>query len=720
MNFSIETAAFASSLGLFTLSATYLYLTRVAANTQALAWWAFGFFALSIDYGLVASGLLATNPYWGLVWEGAHATFVCAVLIGVMRFLEKPVSWSLVAAGWIIIEGWGAYSINAQPGFFFQALPASLIASGFIGFAGYRLWQFRSDISTTGYRFAAVAFYLWALNRLDYQLLAFFPEIGPFGFIASQIFGLAMSIGLIVAVLEKQRREALSAEQIATDSQRQFQRVLRTSPVGIVVADPDSEEVIYTNPAFDQMALRATPLEGQHRLLTDYLKPSAPLTWHEMMDNGLSGDTESGVVEFKGTSSAGEILWLINTARAIRWEGRQVVQNTLIDITERKAAEQTIAAARAEAERASDDKTKILAAASHDLRQPIQALMLFSETLSTYDHDEESTSILGKFQASLDGVKSLLDTLLDISKLDAGLIVPQSRIVPLGTVLSHLNDQHLPLAEERRIQFRCVPTSLHVVADPVLLEDIFRNLIGNAIKYTDQGKVLIGCRRRGAKVHFEVWDTGRGIPQEQLEEIFTDFHQVTNQGRDRRQGLGLGLSIVNRMAKLMDMKVNVSSKDGVGSMFSIEMPVADAPVAISASEAHEAPVASEGALIALIDNELDILESMGQLLIKWNYDVLAFDKVGDEEATPHAADSPPDLIIADYRLAEGENGVRAIERLRDRFGTEIPALLLTGDTSPSKLTELAKTGLPVLHKPFRPKDLLRVVGELTGSSATCV
>ncbi len=712
MNFSLETAALSSSIGLCLLSVSFLYVATIVPTKKPMKWWSLGFIFLAIDNFLV---FFHPIDNFGLLlpfWEAVHIAFVCLTVIGVLHFLGAKINYWVLGLLAGIVEGWGIYSTLAKPEFFSQTIPSSLISSGLILYAGFKLLNYRPVASESGYKFAGWAFVIWSINRPTFSFILFFPEYGPWGYMASQFSAMCMGIGLIVAVLERQRKEAVAAETVAQQNRSQFLRVLETSPVGIAVVEPRTEQILFANAAFQEMARRKEVvenwLEKGEIYLSQYLKPVGTVSWQSMMSEGVAKGEGAGATEFRGVSHDGEPLWFVNTVRAIQWEGRIVAQNTLVDITERKNSEQALAIAKDEAENASAAKTKFLAAASHDLRQPVQALMLFAGTLKSLDHTPETITVLNRIFLSLDALRSLLDTLLDISRLEAGLVRPHKLPLRLGDILARLEGEYVGQAVAQGLMFRYVPVSLNVMSDQTLLEDILRNLLSNALKYTDKGRILLGCRRYGDKVRVEVWDTGRGIAEDHQKEIFKDFHQIIDQNNKRNRGLGLGLSIVQRLSGLLGTEVKLQSKMGQGSVFSIELDVTDEVVVDEVPLLQVNEKVKSRLVVAVVDDDINILESMSQLLLDRGHDIIAFDGVDVEREELPVGGDLPDLIIADHRLIDGASGLDAVKVLRTHYKKIIPAIILTGDTSPQKLSELTQTGIPVLHKPVRPSELIDI------------
>ena len=366
------------------------------------------------------------------------------------------------------------------------------------------------------------------------------------------------------------------------------------------------------------------------------------------------------------------------------------------------------------AEQASTAKTRFLAAASHDLRQPLQALNLFVYALEGKEKDEEKREIISLIRNSLDSLKELLNTLLDISKLEAGVVHPNFKDFTAGSMIERIKSELTAVAWANDLELRTVTTSVSVYSDPALLETVVRNLVDNAIKYTENGKVLIGCRVRAGKLRFEVWDTGPGIPADQHKLIFDDFYQVDNAARQRVHGLGLGLSIVRRTAALLGCSMGCTSKPGQGSMFWVEAPLSTVqptlerrdPLAIS-----QTVLARGNAHIAIIEDDEHVLAGLKSLLEGQGYTTITFPVASREiiETTFENKRRCPDLIVADYRLEAQVTGREAISIIREILGDDIPAIIVTGDTAPERLREAKESGFPILHKPVRPEELIAMV-----------
>lgn len=366
---------------------------------------------------------------------------------------------------------------------------------------------------------------------------------------------------------------------------------------------------------------------------------------------------------------------------------------------------------------ANQAKSRFLAAASHDLRQPMHALGLFIAQLHDTARSPDTLKLVEQAQASVSALQQLLDAILDISKLDAGVFSPQIREFPIGDLCERLRASFGPEFARKGLPLRIVATTLVVKSDPVLLERILLNLVSNALRYTERGGMLLGCRRSGGAVRIEVRDTGIGIPKDRHEEIFHEFVQLGNPERDRSKGLGLGLAIVERLARLLGHRIDLRSEPGRGSVFAVTVDrgagsqaMSPVPVPKSASDQLR------GALVMLVDDDVLVRTGMTGLLRGWGCHVIA--AAGSDEALKRLAQSErlPDVILSDYRLPGDENGIVLIHRLCAAAGIEIPAVIVTGDTAPERLQEAQASGFTILHKPVQPAKLRELLEHLVSAS----
>ena len=372
--------------------------------------------------------------------------------------------------------------------------------------------------------------------------------------------------------------------------------------------------------------------------------------------------------------------------------------------------------AKAEADEANLSKTRFLAAASHDILQPLNAARLYAssltERMSEPAQDAPPIHLARNVDASLEAVEEILTALLDISRLDAGAMKSEISAFRIADILDQLKIEFEPLAREKNLRLVFVPSSLTVRSDRRLLRRLLQNLVSNAIKYTPKGRVLVGVRRRGDKARVEVWDTGLGIPDDKQRVVFQEFERLEAGARTAR-GLGLGLSIVDRIARVLGADMGLRSRAGEGSVFFVHAPVTGAVAAARAAQDQAAPAAHRplsGLTVLAIDNEERILDGMQNLLTGWG---CRFAGGADEnEAAARLDDGArPDVVIADYHLNEGHNGLAAIAALRARFGAELPAILITADRSDDVMARAAAADVKMLPKPLKPAALRALLSQ---------
>ncbi len=364
-----------------------------------------------------------------------------------------------------------------------------------------------------------------------------------------------------------------------------------------------------------------------------------------------------------------------------------------------------VQAARVEAERASLAKSRFFAAASHDLRQPLHSLGFFAAALNQHAASPEARDLVGRIGDSIAALEALFNELLDLSKLDAGAIGVHRRNVALQPLFDRLSAEFHAQAVEGELRMRFVPTRLVVTTDPVLLERIVINLVSNALRYTARGGVVIGARRRGEQVCIDVVDSGIGIAADKQSQIFDEFYQVGNPGRDRRRGLGLGLAIVRRLTVLLGHEMTLSSAQGQGTRFRLWLPRADGPPdPVSSAVEHQWLNTFAGRRVLLVDDDPDIRLATATLLGQWGLTVRTAASIQEVDAVLGAG-FVPELAIVDLRLDALDDGIDLIERLRARLGPSLPALLLSGDTGAAEIARVRASGVPLLTKPVSPARL---------------
>ncbi|MFK0089893.1 NahK/ErcS family hybrid sensor histidine kinase/response regulator [Pseudomonas sp. NPDC090755] len=410
-----------------------------------------------------------------------------------------------------------------------------------------------------------------------------------------------------------------------------------------------------------------------------------------------------------------------------------VVEGFVADITERKLAQQRLqqlndqleqrvaertnelSEARDAAQAANLSKDKYLAAASHDLLQPLNAARLLISTLRERSLPGSEQQLVERAHQALEGAEELLTDLLDISRLDQAAIKPDLDLYSLDEVLTPLASEFQPVAEAAGLHLRVRSGRLAVRTDLRLLNRILRNFLSNACRYTGHGRILLGARRRGEHLRLEVWDTGRGIAADRLESIFLEFNQLDVGRAADRKGVGLGLAIVERIARILDCQVRVRSWPGRGSVFSIDVPLsAQMPVA-PAAVAYAQPVLGDplpGRRLLVLDNESSIQQSMAALLHQWGCEVVTAADLG--EALEGLQGHAPELILADFHLDHGVTGCEVVRDLRAHFGQRIEAVMITADRSEQSRRAMQRLGAPLLNKPVKPGKLRAVLSQLLG------
>lgn len=432
------------------------------------------------------------------------------------------------------------------------------------------------------------------------------------------------------------------------------------------------------------------PVEEQVAKRVTYLRGGSPYVFERVRANGQ-------VIEMRGQPLPG---------------GGYVT--TYSDITDYKRAEQAlresnetleqrVAERSREAEAANLSKTRFLAAISHDVLQPINAARLFTSALRDSDEAAEQRRLAERVDVSLRDAEELLDGLLDISRLDAGSLKPELTVFRLDELMASVAAQYAPLAAARGLRFRVHASRLSIRSDRRLLRRALQNFVANALRYTKQGRVVIGARRRGGGVDIEVWDSGPGIPPHHLAQIFEEFRRFEQPSPWGERGLGLGLSICQRVSRMLDHPIGVRSWPGRGSVFAIRVPVADTPAPAKPPRTQVAHGDLSGLKVLCLDNDREILDGMEALLGRWGVDVRVADTVAGALALAKA--DRPDVLVADYHLHDETDGLGALQALRAVCGAHTPAVLVTADGSDTLKRAARDLGLPVLTKPVKPASL---------------
>jgi signal transduction histidine kinase/CheY-like chemotaxis protein len=372
------------------------------------------------------------------------------------------------------------------------------------------------------------------------------------------------------------------------------------------------------------------------------------------------------------------------------------------------------------AERANLAKSRFLAAASHDLRQPIHALGLYIGALRNASLAPELQSIAGRMEASIEAMDRLFAAILDISRLDAGVVEVRAETFALDQLAAGVCEEFREEVRRKGLRLRCEPGGCYVNADRVLLERILRNLLSNAVRYTDHGEVRVRSRARGDRVVLQVWDSGCGVAKADLPLIFEEYFQVGNYERDREKGLGLGLAIVLRLTTLMGGEIRARSRLGRGSCFEARLPSGrEADVSLPSAPADMSG-AMEAGLVVVVDDEADVRDAMRMALSSWGYRVLATEGGRQALAALQASGERPGLFVCDLRLRDGEDGLAVVAQFRARFGASLPVVLVTGDTAPERVAHAHVSEAHLLHKPVSSGKLRALVRNLArpqGSAA---
>jgi len=369
------------------------------------------------------------------------------------------------------------------------------------------------------------------------------------------------------------------------------------------------------------------------------------------------------------------------------------------------------------AEAANVAKSRFLASASHDLRQPVHALGMFVGALGDRTLDADSRRLVSQIQNSVGALDGLFGAILDISRLDAGVIESRPLAFAIQPMLDRICREEMPEVERKGLTLNLLPCSMTVETDPVLLERVIRNLLSNAVRYTSKGRVVVGCRRAADRLNVEIWDTGCGIPPDQQDLIFQEFYQIGNPERDRTRGLGLGLAIVQRLTRMLNIPIRMQSRVDKGSVFSLSVALAEGGRAVVAPPRESIAAINRQLFILVIDDEVAIQEAMSTMLASWGHLVVTAGSCAETLGLAAGFAAAPDLIVSDYRLRDNENGIATIERLRTEFNNDIPAILITGDTAPDRIREASLSDCLLMHKPVSNSRLRAAIVDLTEQSA---
>lgn len=517
--------------------------------------------------------------------------------------------------------------------------------------------------------------------------------------------------GARLVALMRDNSNRKNVERARLESEARLTAIIKNAPFSIILKDREGRYVTMNRQAEDWLKTTIAEAAGQ-----------LPDAIHNLSSGELERRKDLEVLN-EGRIVSYEVDGSVNNTRRTLWttkfpilgeDGSPTGLGTIVsDITERKQAESLLQRQMEAAERSNDAKTRFLAAASHDLRQPLHSMELMLEILGRMVQEPAQQELISDIVQAAAIASGLLNPLLDFSRLEAGMVEPEIDNFPIASVLRDMEAGFRTQAEEAGLQLRIVPNGAMVRSDPVLLSLIVSNFLSNAVRYTESGRILLGCRRHGARLRVEVWDTGPGIESEHLESIFEEFRQINTVTRDRDKGLGLGLAIVKAQASLLKHEVKVAAWPGRGSVFSIEVPVV-APLGRQVpAPANDAgtPEFLAGLRMLVLEDNPGILRATKALLERWGCEVATASTRDDAIAIIAAETAMLDLIIADYHLEHGDNGVDTVAQIRDRLDYDVPAIIVTADISNENLRRDEKNTFPVLQKPFRPAALRAAIGQ---------
>ncbi len=712
----------------------------MAGMTIGILAWAYTLLLPNMaDAGIVAQSLLSQGP-WGIMMLRPQALFGLD-----LPPLAHGVMWSLT----LNVLAYVVFSFGREPASIERVQADLFVPSNLTPIAPtFRLWRSSvtvEELSTTVARYLGeertrTSFDSYALTRgisvdpkveADFQLLRYAEHL-----LASAI-GAASSRLVLSLLLRKRTVSTKAALKLLDDANAAIhynREILQTAldhvRQGIAVFDKELHLVCWNRQFGEILAL--PPQLTRVGTGLDHI-----LRFHAEHSASDSDAAEALVRERLGRYVASSEPFLERFAeRDLVMEVRANpmpdggIVTTFTDITpsvkaaeeleraneslERRVQERTeeltrlnteLGRAKGEAEQANISKTRFLAAASHDILQPLNAARLYVTSLVERQGDGDDAQLVGNIDASLDAVEEIFGALLDISRLDTGAMKAEIVSFRIDDLLRQLEVEFAPLAQGKGLELTFVPSTLAVKSDRRLLRRLLQNLVSNAIKYTPKGRVLIGCRRRRGRLRVDVYDTGLGVPASKKRAIFQEFHRL-DQGAKIARGLGLGLSIVERIARVLDHKIALTSALGRGSHFSVEVPLSAAiPASQHQRVAHEVDrVQLSGITVLCIDNELAILDGMEALLGGWGCRVLKAPDLDAAIAVIAESKVTPDGLLVDYHLDDG-NGIEAIVELRRRFGADLTAILITADRSPHVREDARANGVQVLNKPLKPAAL---------------
>ncbi len=472
------------------------------------------------------------------------------------------------------------------------------------------------------------------------------------------------------------------AIDVDNQSEAYFRTLLESAPDAMIIVDQRGKMTVVNGQAESMFGYDREEMLGQS---IEMLLPERLRSVHKSHRKGFLKGPELRTMgdgqELIGLRRDGAEFPVEISLSPVSTSSGMFVSSVIRDVTARKEMENEIIEARREAERANNANSAFLAAASHDLRQPVQALSLLNGALRRTVKDERALEMIDSQQHSLTAMTNLLNSLLDISRLDAGAVTPDFEHFPMQRLIDRLSAEFDRQAQHKGLEFHAEGCDAVLRSDPNLLAEIIQNFVSNAIRYTDKGTVSISCNEVEGYCCLSVRDTGIGIESDQLRDIFREFHQCKSRGATK-EGFGLGLAIVSRLADLLDHKISVSSQPGVGSEFSVMIPVVAEPSEIAdETEMHHSSNGDASGLVVLIEDDVNVADAWGLLLEAEGYRVATAASAKEAKALMYHIADPPALLISDFHLLDGSTGVEAVAAIREHFDEEIPAFVVSGDTS---------------------------------------
>lgn len=502
--------------------------------------------------------------------------------------------------------------------------------------------------------------------------------------------------------LSQFRSQRDAAEKSLRESELKFRTLVESMPQIVWITRPDGWCIYFNQQWVDYTGLAIGESLG-HGWNIPFHPDDRQASWDAWQLAIQTGDIYTK--EYRIRRVDGIYGWWLIRGVPLHDENGNIINwyGTCTDISAQKQTETALIEAKAAADKANLSKSRFLAAASHDLRQPLAALSLYVDVLNKKDQSNYR-GLGAKIQGCVNGLSELLNDLLDVSKLDAGVVKPKLSDFSINDLLQAMVTMHSPEAALKGLRLRMRPSDWIGRTDFHIMQRILGNIVFNAIRYTKKGGILIGCRHYQGKQWIEVWDTGIGIPENKTDSIFEEFTQLDDA---RNRGSGLGLAIVNKSAKLLGLQVRVRSRPGHGSMFAIEIPQGQM-IPVEETPITKPPLT--GLKIALVDDNAGVLEAFTFALNSFGYEVIAATR--EKELFEQLGNQKPDILISDYRLSEGMNGLDLVAAVRGLFTGKLPAILITGDTDPEVLSTMAKHGVTVCHKPLKIAALEAVIREL--------